>query len=91
MIRALKGEGIEKEQEILKKLLHNEEEVLKVVLSSLNNGKVESMNPDLPKFFVIQSWGVLFGKKLNDIRNDEPTQSSKDLLLLSLDNFINIK
>ena len=88
MIRVLKEEGIEKEQEILKKLLQNEEEVLKLVLSSLYNSKTESMNPELPKFFAIQSWGVLFGKKLNDIRNDGTIQSSKDLLLESLNNFI---
>ncbi|MDO8549218.1 MAG: TetR/AcrR family transcriptional regulator, partial [Ignavibacteria bacterium] len=88
MIRVLKEEGPEKEHEILKKLLQNEEEVLKLVLSSLYNSKIESMNPELPKFFAMQSWGILFGKKLNDIRSDGTIQSSKDLLLESLDNFI---
>ncbi len=88
MIRVLKEEGLEKEQEILKKLLQNEEEVLKLVLSTLYNGKIQSMNPDLPKFLAIQSWGILFGKKLNDIRSDGTIQNSKDLLFESLNNII---
>jgi AcrR family transcriptional regulator len=88
MIRVLKEEGLEKEQEILKNLLQNEEEVLKHVLNSVYNGKAESMNPDLPKFFALQSWGILFGKKLDKIRKDDSIQSSNDLLEESLKNFI---
>jgi len=82
MIRVLKEEGQEKENEILKKFLHDEEEILKQVL---NNNLAELMNPDLPKFFAMQSWGILFGKKLNDLRSDGIIQNPKDLFLLNLD------
>ncbi len=88
MIRILKEEGFEREIEILKKLLQNEEEVLKGALNSVYLIKNESMNPDLPKFFALQSWGILFGKKLTDIRVDENIQSLKDLLLESLNNIV---
>lgn len=83
MILVLKEEGIEREQEILKALLQNEEEVLKIFLKSKNSGDTRT---DLAKFFAMQSWGILFGKRLNDIRNDGALEKSGDLLLESLDN-----
>ena len=91
LIGLLKEEGGENEHEILKKILQNEEAVLNLVLNSLYSTKIESMNPDLPRYFAMQSWGILFGKKLNDIRNDGSVESSKDLLISSLDNIINLK
>ncbi|HSP88616.1 MAG TPA: TetR/AcrR family transcriptional regulator, partial [Ignavibacteriaceae bacterium] len=76
--RILKEEGIEKEYEIFKKLLIDEEEVLTAVL--ISHFKIENTKPELPKFFAMQSWGILFGKKLNDIRNNGVIQNSKELL-----------
>lgn len=91
MIRILKEEELEKDKDILKKFLQDEEGILKLVLNSLYSSRIESMNPDLPTFFVIHSWGILFGKKLNGIRNEGIPQSSKDLLLASLDTIIGVK
>jgi AcrR family transcriptional regulator len=86
MIRVLKEEGIEKEHETLKTLLQNEEDVLKIFIKSKFSGG-DILNTDLAKFFTMQSWGILFGKKLNDIRNDGTLEKSGDLLLENLDNF----
>ncbi|RPI68152.1 MAG: TetR/AcrR family transcriptional regulator [Ignavibacteriales bacterium] len=88
IIRVLKEECLETEKEILKKLLLEEENLLKLVLNNFYSIRIELMNPGMPEFFVMQSWGILFSKKLNDIREDSTTNSYKELLLTCLDNVI---
>lgn len=88
IIRILKEESIEMEQQIFRTLLQNEAAVLKLVLNSLYSTRIESMNPELPDFFSLHSWGILFGKKLNDLRNNELPAISNDLVLASLDKIL---
>lgn len=91
IMKSLKEDVFEKELEILKKLLQNEEEVLMTVFKSIYNKKIESMNPALPNFFAIQSWGILFGSKLYEISGDSVLQNSKELFYTSLECALNFK
>ncbi len=84
LMRALNEAGLEKEYEVLKNLLKEEEDVLKIAL----NDKTETINPDIPKFLVINSWGLLFGKKLNDLRSESEILNPRDLLFSSLGNLL---
>ncbi len=88
LLNVLSEERQEKEILSLQNLLGKEEEVLSLVLNSLYTGRIETMNPTLPGFFINASWGVLFGNILNGITNPDRIINTKEMLVKFLDTIL---
>ena len=88
VLLVLSEQGTEKEMEFLENLLRKEEEILKLVLSSVYSDKIESMNPTYPAYFVLQSWGILFENKLNTILSPDKLIDSKEILFTTLKSIV---
>ena len=84
MANLLNDSGLEMELYILKKLLKLEEDVLRIALNSVYAGRSDKMNPTLPSFFVIASWGMLFSDRFNKITSPERELHTKDFLIRSM-------
>ena len=84
--RHLREETLENDILILKKLLHNEEKVLKLVLGTALKNKMDLS----PMIIIMQSWGILFWNKLNDISDPESRINSKELVYKSLENMLDL-
>ena len=92
----LKDNNFEPELDALKNLLQKEKELIKSVLIKINKlrgvNKSEKEHPSndssLAEFFVIQSWGLLFGQKLNSIGKQEEDSDIKDIIQKILKNII---
>jgi AcrR family transcriptional regulator len=84
----MKDDSFEKEKEIIKSIFEKEESILQAVLIPARNKRSIKFNPELPKLFVITSWGWLFGVKLNQISFGNTTVLSKELLTLTLGNIL---
>jgi AcrR family transcriptional regulator len=84
--RHLREESLENEILILKKLLQNEEKVLRLVLNTTLANKVDLS----PMIIIMQSWGILFWNKLNAISDPESQVNSKELVYKSLENILNL-
>jgi AcrR family transcriptional regulator len=87
MLLLMKDDSFEREKEILKIFLKDEIEIVGLILSSIYSGRIESMDLILPNFIVLNSWGLMFGTKLNELA-DNPTTGMKDLLFKSLENLL---
>lgn len=85
MLVIIRDETLEKEQESIKKLLSSEEEVVKLALNSVYAGRIETMDPSLPRFIILTSWGMLFGNKINKAGNQDFPINSKELIIKSLE------
>ena len=88
MANLLNDSGLETEMEILKKLLKLEEEVLRTALSPIYAGRPDKMNPTLPSFFVMASWGMLFSDRFNKITSPDRELHTKDFLIRSLETIL---
>lgn len=64
IIRNLKEELLEEEIKAYSSLVVKENEVIQLIVGSLYREKIENMNPHLPRFIIMQSYGLLFGAKL---------------------------
>ncbi|MFZ0456197.1 MAG: TetR/AcrR family transcriptional regulator [Ignavibacteriaceae bacterium] len=90
----LKDNNFEPELNALKNLLQKEKELLKDVFIKINklkdapkSEKVHLSNESsLAEFFVIQSWGFMFGQKLNSISKHEESPDNKDMIQKILKN-----
>ncbi len=90
----LKDNNFEPELNALKNLLQKEKELLKDVFIKINKLKVApksekvhlSNESSLAEFFVIQSWGFMFGQKLNSISKHEESPDNKDMIQKILKN-----
>lgn len=89
MLQLFTYDKFETEKEILKKLLTEEENIIKLILSSVYSGRIESMNTALPSFIVTTSWGMMFGNKLNQIAKPDRVVSMKEMMFKSLENILN--
>lgn len=85
ILTIFEDEGLDKEKEILKNLIDEEEKVLKPFLKKL---KDENIASPLSKFFLIQSWGILFGRKLYDLK-ENGTQDNDESFFSDFINIIN--
>ena len=85
-LQLLNIDSFEKEKLILKNLINREEEIIKLVLSSIYSGRIETMDESLPNFVVVTSWGSFFAGKLNNIANPERLLKVKELMFKSLEN-----
>jgi len=88
MLQLFTDEKFETEKEILKKLLTEEENIIKLILSSVYSGRIESMDTALPSFIVTTSWGMMFGNKLNQIVKPDRVVSMKEMMFKSLENIL---
>ena len=88
LLKLVEDQSLEKEKEILKDLLMKEEEIVKLVLSSIYSRRLEGMNESLPNYIVTSSWGAFFGNKLNSITHPDRILSSKDFVFKSLENIL---
>jgi len=88
--RHLREETLEKDILILKKLLQNEENVLRLVLGSPQENKIGSTIQLSPATLIMQSWGILFWNKLNAITEQGNQVSSKELVYKNLDSMLNL-
>lgn len=88
MLLLFNDEVLAEESRILKSLLTEEEDILKLILSSVYSSRIESMNTALPQFVVNISWGLVFGAKLGSISHPDRLQPMKELLFKSLENLL---
>ena len=82
------AESLFEPQSILKKLFYDEEEIIRLILSSVYSGRIESMNSSLPGFIVTISWGMLLGNNLNKIARPEKILSTRDLIFKSMESIM---
>ena len=87
-LQLLNIESFEKEKLILKNLINREEEIIKLVLSSIYSSRIETMDESLPNFVVVTSWGSFFAGKLNNIANPQRLLKVKELMFKSLENLL---
>ncbi len=85
MAKLLNDNGLDKEIEILKKLLKSEEDIMRITLSAVFADRTDSMDPALPSFFVMASWGMLFSDRFNKITDQGKELHTKDFLTRSLE------
>ncbi len=78
----------ERESEILTSLIKEEEKLMELVFNSIYHKKKGGMNPSLPGFFVIQSWGMLFGTKLDKISNPDGTINAREIIYKAVENLL---
>jgi len=88
IVQSLIPENLEDTQTILNKLFDDEEEIIRLILSSVYSGRIESMNNSLPGFIVTISWGMSLGNNLNKIARPEKILSSKELIFKSLESIM---
>ncbi|MEJ2615222.1 MAG: TetR/AcrR family transcriptional regulator [Ignavibacteriaceae bacterium] len=89
----LKDYNFEPELNALKNLLEKEKELIRDVFNRFNKAKStpksdKSNELSLAEFFVIQSWGFMFGQKLNSISKQEESPDIKDMIQKILKNII---
>ncbi len=92
----LKDYNFEPELNALKNLLDKEKELITEVISKINKLRstpkpdkaAVSNDSSLAEFFVIQSWGFMFGQKLIAISRQEENQDIKDMIQKILKNII---
>jgi len=89
MLQLFADDKFETEREILKKLLKEEEKIVTLILSSVYSGRIESMDTALPNYVTTVSWGLMFGKMLNNIAEPDRIVSMKDVMFKSLENILN--
>ena len=88
MLLLYNDDSFEREKSILTKFLKEEEEIVKLILSSVYSGRIESMNTSLPGYVVVSSWGLLFGMKLKRITDPGKVLSVREILFRNLENLL---
>ncbi|MGB5289265.1 MAG: TetR/AcrR family transcriptional regulator [Ignavibacteriaceae bacterium] len=88
MLSLFRIDSLEKEKQILKNLLKNEEDIVGLILSSIYSGRIESMEPALPSYIVHLSWGLLFSTILRELYTDGQSSSMKELMFKSLEKLL---
>ena len=88
ILQLIEDESFEKEKEIMKNLLNREEEIVKLVLSSIYSSRLEGMNESLPNFIVTSSWGAFFGNRINHISHPDRVLNTREFVFKSLENIL---
>ena len=89
ILQVLDDKGLEIELVFVKNLLTNEEEYIKSILVKSKGIKQASLDPSLPLYLVLKSWGLSFGIKLQTLALPESKFDMKEALLRDVDNFLN--
>jgi len=88
LIQVLEDKGLEIEVAFVKKLLSNEEEIIKSVLLKAKGIRESSLDPSLPFFIILKSWGLSFGIKLHTLANPDSGLDMKEALAKDIDNYL---
>jgi AcrR family transcriptional regulator len=88
MLTLFDDDSLEKEKEILQKLIEKETEVVGLILNSIYTGRIESMNVSLPYFIVHLSWGLLFSNIIKEFNPEYKQVNMKELLFRSLESML---
>jgi len=88
ILQLVEDDSFEKEKEIMKNMLIREEEIVKLVLSSIYSSRLEGMNESLPNFIVTSSWGAFFGNKINHISHPDRVLNTREFVFKSLENIL---
>ncbi len=88
ILQLVEDDSFEKEKEIMKNMLNREEEIVKLVLSSIYSSRLEGMNESLPNFIVTSSWGAFFGNKINHISHPDRVLNTREFVFKSLENIL---
>jgi len=88
LLLLLKDSSLERESLIINQLIKREEEIINLALNYVYAKKIESMPASLPMYFVMQSWGRLFGNKLTDFITQETQPFVKELFFNSIENIL---
>ena len=88
ILQLIEDDSFEKEKEIMKNMLNREEEIVKLVLSSIHSSRLEGMNESLPNFIVTSSWGGFFGNKINHISHPDRVLNTREFVFKSLENIL---
>lgn len=88
MLSLFDDDSLEKEKEILQKLIQEETEVVGLILNSIYTGRIESMNVSLPYFVVHLSWGLLFSNIIKEFSPEGKQVNMKELLFKSLESIL---
>ena len=88
ILQLIEDDSFEKEKEIMKNMLNREEEIVKLVLSSIYSSRLEGMNESLPNFIVTSSWGAFFGNRINHISHPDRVLNTRDFMFKSLENIL---
>lgn len=88
MLQLFTDERFEIERDILKILIKEEEKIVKLILSSVYSGRIESMDTALPNYVATISWGLMFSNKLRTIAEPARIVSMKDVMFKSLENIL---
>jgi len=88
ILQLVEDDSFEKEKEIMKNMLIREEEIVKLVLSSIYSSRLEGMSESLPNFIVTSSWGSFFGNKINHISHPDRVLNTREFVFKSLENIL---
>ncbi|MFI5237339.1 MAG: TetR/AcrR family transcriptional regulator [Ignavibacteriales bacterium] len=88
ILTLFKNDTLEREKDIIKNILKDEEEIVGLMLSSIYSGRIESMDLSLPAYIVHSSWGLLFSNILNSIAKDGKPIKQKELMFNSLEKLL---
>jgi AcrR family transcriptional regulator len=89
LLQVLEDKGLEIEVTFVKNLLSNEEEFIKSVLIKAKGIKESALDPSLPFFIVLKSWGLGFGIKLHTLAIPDNSFDMKEALVKDIDNYLN--
>lgn len=78
----------DREKEILNEFFNKETDIIKQFLTKYLSQKIKKISSTLPGFIVINSWGMLFGNKLNMIIDPSKPPNTKELFIESLEYFL---
>lgn len=84
LLKAAGDSLTEKEIELYRYFLQKEEQIIKLALSPVYAGRIETMNPELPAFVVMTSWGLMFGNKLRNVETREKSTSTSEMIQKTL-------
>jgi len=78
------------EMKFLKSIMEGEEKTIKLILTKIYNKGKTVMEPALPMFLVLQSWGLLFEKKLYSISLSETSNklNTNEMLYKTLEKIL---
>lgn len=78
------------EMKFLKSVVEGEEKIIKLVLTKIYNKRKTIMEPALPLFLVLQSWGLLFEKKLysNSLTGTSNKLNTNEMLYKTLEKIL---
>jgi AcrR family transcriptional regulator len=77
--------SLDQETEIIKLLIVKESELIKHFLTKHFSQKIKRTSSALPYFIVVNSWGMLFGNKLNSMIDPSKSAQIKELFIESLE------